>query len=209
MFKIIGADQKEYGPVSADELRKWISEGRANAQTLVQAEGGPWKPLSTFPEFAANLPTAVPVPIASAPPPFTPSSGGASVRQEVAGPAIGLIVVGVLGAIQAAVGILTNLLGAGLNAASFRGNPEAERIFTLLGGTIGTAVYLVSLAISVFVFYGGLRLQKLQSYGLCVVASVLALIPCTSPCCCVGLPVGIWALVVMNRPEVKSQFPRV
>ena len=37
MYKIIGADLKEYGPVSVEQLRQWISEGRVNAQTKVQA----------------------------------------------------------------------------------------------------------------------------------------------------------------------------
>jgi uncharacterized membrane protein len=56
MYKIIGGDQKEYGPVSADQIRQWIAEGRANAQTQVQAEGSAnWQPLSTFPEFADVL----------------------------------------------------------------------------------------------------------------------------------------------------------
>jgi len=52
MYKIIGADQKEYGPISADQIRQWISEGRANGQTMVCAEGTTdWKPLEMFPEF--------------------------------------------------------------------------------------------------------------------------------------------------------------
>jgi GYF domain 2 len=52
MYKIIGADHKEYGPVSAQEIRQWVAEGRANGQTLVQIEGsGEWKPLGSYPEF--------------------------------------------------------------------------------------------------------------------------------------------------------------
>ena len=52
MYKIIGADQKEYGPVSAEQLRQWVTEGRVNAQTKVRAEGETeWKPLSAFAEF--------------------------------------------------------------------------------------------------------------------------------------------------------------
>ena len=35
MYKIRGGDGKEYGPVSADTLKQWVSEGRANAQTLI------------------------------------------------------------------------------------------------------------------------------------------------------------------------------
>jgi hypothetical protein len=37
-------------------------------------------------------------------------------------------------------------------------------------------------------------------------ASVIAMIPCISPCCIVGLPIGIWAMVVLSKPEVKSAF---
>jgi hypothetical protein len=63
----------QYGPVSADQLRQWIAEGRADANTQVQAEGTTdWKPLRDFPEFAANLAqqaTAPPAPAYAAPPP--------------------------------------------------------------------------------------------------------------------------------------------
>jgi hypothetical protein len=53
MFKIIGGDQQEYGPVSTDELRDWIRSGRAGRDTLVRREGETeWKPLSALPEFA-------------------------------------------------------------------------------------------------------------------------------------------------------------
>ena len=56
MYRIIGGDQKEYGPVSTEQLRQWLAEGRVNAQTSVQAEGATeWKPLSAFPEFADIL----------------------------------------------------------------------------------------------------------------------------------------------------------
>jgi hypothetical protein len=54
MYKIIGADGKEYGPATADQLRQWIHDRRANAQTKAQAEGDTeWKNLADFPEFAA------------------------------------------------------------------------------------------------------------------------------------------------------------
>ena len=56
MFKMIGGDGREYGPVSTDQLRDWIADNRANGQTLVQAEGSTeWQPLSSIPEFAESL----------------------------------------------------------------------------------------------------------------------------------------------------------
>ena len=63
MYKIRGADQKEYGPVTAEQMRQWIVEGRANAHTMVQGpESTEWKPLSAFGEFAGALPPPPPPP---------------------------------------------------------------------------------------------------------------------------------------------------
>ena len=64
MYKIVGGDQREYGPITSDQIRDWIAQGRANGQTLASFEGAPWKPLSTFPEFADALRVASPPPIA-------------------------------------------------------------------------------------------------------------------------------------------------
>jgi hypothetical protein len=53
MYRIIGADGKEYGPIPADQLRQWIAEGRANASTLVLSQGATeWKTLGSLPEFS-------------------------------------------------------------------------------------------------------------------------------------------------------------
>jgi hypothetical protein len=54
MYRVLGTDEKEYGPVSADVVLRWIREGRANALTKVRVEAGAdWRPLGEFPEFAA------------------------------------------------------------------------------------------------------------------------------------------------------------
>jgi hypothetical protein len=52
-YKVIGADRVEYGPVSAEQIRQWIAEGRVNSETKLQAEGtAAWRPLAEVPEFA-------------------------------------------------------------------------------------------------------------------------------------------------------------
>src|SRR5438270_11393772 len=56
MYKMMGADGKEYGPITAEQLRQWIGEGRANGQTRVLPEGSPeWKMLGELPEFSQAL----------------------------------------------------------------------------------------------------------------------------------------------------------
>jgi TM2 domain-containing membrane protein YozV len=62
VYRIIGTDGKPYGPVGAEEIRRWLAENRINAQTLVQADGvQEWKPLISFPEFASGFKNAPPV----------------------------------------------------------------------------------------------------------------------------------------------------
>jgi Domain of unknown function (DUF4190)/GYF domain 2 len=61
MYRIIGSNQLEYGPLTAEQLRQYIVEGRADANTQTKYEGTEnWKPLSSFPEFASALNTAPP-----------------------------------------------------------------------------------------------------------------------------------------------------
>ena len=78
MYKVIGSDNREYGPASEETVRRWIAEGRANAESQAQAEGETgWRTLGSFPEFAAALATGTvpPAPAAiPAPQPAEPAA---------------------------------------------------------------------------------------------------------------------------------------
>jgi type II secretory pathway pseudopilin PulG len=81
MYKIIGSDGKEYGPVSAEQIQKWLREGRVDVRTSIVREGTTeWRPLGEFPELT--------------PPAVAPSS---PVEQPVTdGKAIGSMVCGIV-----------------------------------------------------------------------------------------------------------------
>ena len=67
MYRIIGVDGREYGPVSAGQLATWIAEGRVNAETNAVAEGSMgWKPLGSYPEFFRSF-GKTPPPLVAAP----------------------------------------------------------------------------------------------------------------------------------------------
>lgn len=54
MFNIIGADGKQYGPVTAEQIRQWVGEGRANGASRIQpVDGTEWTTLAMTPEFAS------------------------------------------------------------------------------------------------------------------------------------------------------------
>lgn len=136
------------------------------------------------------------------------SGGNAYAEGKVKGPAIALLVAMGLSAFFQLIGLAMNLLGVGLGAAAVGngGADNADAMANLMGGTIGIVTGLIGLAIGGFVIFGCLKMMKLESYGLVMGAVVVAMIPCISPCCLLGLPFGIWALVVLNDPQVKGAF---
>lgn len=86
MFKIIGGDGRQYGPVTAEQVREWIAAGRANAQTRIQREGETdWQPLSAFSEFADALAAKPPVqlPAPALPPPPSSAPDPTALANEV------------------------------------------------------------------------------------------------------------------------------
>jgi prepilin-type processing-associated H-X9-DG protein len=110
MYKIIGADQKTYGPVSGDVIREWIASRRANASTRVQLEGSAeWKPLSEFSEFKDALTAVPPVP------PLPPQAATSQVRTPpppTSGMAIASLICGIFGClgITALVGVVLGII---------------------------------------------------------------------------------------------------
>lgn len=213
MYKIIGADGKEYGPVSAEMLRQWITEGRANAQTRIRPEGATdWKNLSEYPEFAADLAAPAPAPTASpyAPPLGTMRTAGGPVASpgeamdRVNGPALGLIAVAVIGFIGQVLGVIWQI---GF-AASFAQQQQQMQMpwGSMMTPTVAIISALIGIAVSGVILFGALKMKKLENHGLALTSSILAMLPCVSPCCLIGLPVGIWAVVVLTKPEVKNAF---
>lgn len=124
-----------------------------------------------------------------------------SAGDMVQGPAIGLIVTAVLGGIGNAIAFLLNVLGVGMESLAW--DPDMRGVFS---GTAAMFSSLVAVALAVVVFLGALKMRRLESYGFAVAASILAIIPCISPCCVLGLPFGIWALVVLSRDHVRAAF---
>ena len=135
MYKIVGGDQKEYGPITSDQVREWIAQGRANGQTLASFEGSAWKPLSTFPEFADALRTASPPPISQPGSgiPGVPYSGAKSNTLSI----VGLILTVILCCPPLP---LTGLVLCTIGLSQIQKNPDAyttSKIVPIIGIVIG------------------------------------------------------------------------
>jgi len=59
---------------------------------------------------------------------------------------------------------------------------------------------------SLFVVYAMLEMRKLRRFPIAVAGTILAMVPYLSLCCLFGLPIGIWALVVLFNPDVRAAF---
>ena len=229
MYYIQGADQKEYGPVSSDQLRQWISENRLNRFSPARADGESlWKTLGDFPEFADVLgasasPTAATPP--SAPPAvsaahaspygsgFRPSTPGISesvIDEKIKVPAIGIITTGALGALLSLTGVITTLSGSNKNTEIPPGlPPEAADLlksYLLAMEPFNLPLNLLALILSALTLMAGIKMLHRRSYGLVMAGVIVGMIPCLSGCCCTGLPFGIWALVVLSNAEVRKSF---
>ena len=129
------------------------------------------------------------------------------VKDRIQGPAIGLLVTAIVGMAMHVGRLLT--LGFGFMLGPWRHLTEGlpHRFFPWpLAGGFAVGFSLLSFVGGAFIVAGSLQMMKQRSYGLAVTAAILAMVPPLSPCCCLGLPIGIWALVVLLNPEVRREF---
>jgi hypothetical protein len=63
---------------------------------------------------------------------------------------------------------------------------------------------LGALVLSSIMLVAGLMMKRLAGYGLAIAGAILAIL--VTPGNLIGLPIGIWALVVLSRREVREAF---
>ncbi|NIP28854.1 MAG: protein kinase [Phycisphaerae bacterium] len=110
------------------------------------------------------------------------------IRQQVKRPAIGLLATGIVNWIGTGVVMLT--LGY-LNLVP-------QEALWMMGPVI--------LILSGFIFFAALKMMRLEAYPWVIAGSIVAMI--TTPGNIIGLPIGIWALVILTSDEVKGAFTR-
>jgi hypothetical protein len=156
MYRIIGADGREYGPITADQLREWIAEGRANAQTRALMEGtDQWKPLVEYLEFAPLLARTTPAlpapgPISIPPTPRTNSLAMAGLVMGILSITCGMC----------CYGLPFNLLGLVFSLvalAQIRNDPLSQQGRPL--AIAGLVLSLVSIVLAALMLVLGLALN--------------------------------------------------
>ncbi len=194
-YHIIGGDGREYGPYSEEEMKGLMSDGRLKADSAVRVDDGEWKPYSEYPELIDAMPATM----------GQVSDNASSGKQmaflsRVKIPATFMIVL-------SAYSIMKLLLN--MNALIVGGiPPENEKTLNEYGidkETLIVATLLTTL-FNTIILVGAINMRKGRYYGLAMVASVLCILCNSLPYHGLGLIVGIWSMVVLNKPEVKMEF---
>jgi hypothetical protein len=129
-------------------------------------------------------------------------------KHHVEVPAVGLMVAAGLDALFALGFIIISGLGMSMIDSSWvHEGVDREVAEAVMSGGFGIVVGMAGLFIDAVIFLGALKMKQMSSYGFAVAAAILATIPCiSSPCFVLGMPFGIWALVVLMRQDVRTAF---
>ena len=135
-------------------------------------------------------------------------------KEKVKAPGILLMVSGIINALLGVIGgVSMPVIFFGMRGEiekELANDPEMtpeimDFVINMYGyGGIGFAV--LSVLIGIVVVVGALRMLSLRSWGLAMFAAILSVIPCLQSCCLLSLPVGIYAIVVLNDSGVRAAF---
>jgi tRNA A-37 threonylcarbamoyl transferase component Bud32 len=127
--------------------------------------------------------------------PFPELAGHAAdprrIRTRLLGPAVGLL----LTAVAAFVSTLVLAVNFALQVAPHFADADL----------VATVAALLGAGAAGLMLAGALQMMRRRAFLLCVTAALLAVVP-WSPAWLLGLPAGIWALVVLSQPEVILAF---
>ena len=115
------------------------------------------------------------------------------ILNQLRGPSLGLILLSILFIIISLVGALGTAVEWIVNGQRFRvGWEEILQGILLLPGA--------------YIAYGAWCMRRTVNYRVALLAAIMACIPVVSPWIFLGIPFGIWALVVLCRRDVRAAF---
>jgi hypothetical protein len=159
-------------------------------------------------ESPPPLPVQTQSPYLSPGVPTMPAAAASSAGNRLTGPAVALLVTGVLW-----TGFATlNWVGSFNQNQQvpplpiFQQNPELKKNFEA-GIKIAPKISWIFIVMGLLVILGAVQMLRRRGYAMAITGSIVVMLPC-SPCCITFLPLafGIWSLVVLFNPEVRRVF---
>ncbi len=171
-------------------ITHWLHPQTGDMKTGISPLTGP----PSTPPPGGTAPSTVspqPAPIANK---RTPAPG----TGMIVAPAVGLMVVALWKLLSAfpALFLLTGgsgWLGKLVGGGNFLGEWGSLAIFSVL---------LFKIIPGLLILFGGYQMLQRRSYAWAIAAGIVSIVACSL----IGLPIGIWALIVLARDDVKSAF---
>jgi serine/threonine protein kinase len=168
------------------------SQVKTDVETIATTSGAGTVPPPPPPLYSAAAPLGTPLPPATSAKPITGSA--------VTIPAIGLVVAGSLKLLSAlTAGVLLGNLHSGL-LGTLLGN--AASVLPFNSHFFGWSIGLFKAIPALLMIYGGIQMVQLRSYAWSIAAGILGIVSCSL----IGFPLGIWALIVLTKAEVRQAF---
>jgi len=113
------------------------------------------------------------------------------IRRKIMLPAVGLLIVGLLWLLPV-IGVPFFWMRSDIS--------QSMRWLTAFLGALSTLIGVV-------IIVGVIKMTRLQWLPLALTCSILAMLPLV-PVCFLGFPIGLWAFLVLRRPQVIAAFQR-
>jgi hypothetical protein len=142
-------------------------------------------------------------------PPFSQEPPPRDARNDLNVPSILILVMAGLGVLYSLYGLVssgasTEQLNTMMNDPNFP--PAAKDFVGALTGGVAKGLNVFAILLDGLMLYGALQMRALKSFPLAMTSAILVMLPCVGCCCLFGLPIGIWTLTILLRPEVRAQF---
>lgn len=134
-----------------------------------------------------------------------PSNSPPQSNIKVLLPAIALIVIGGLGLLMS---IYSAFSAVFLDPPPIDPNaPEWMRSFQEgAHGPVAATIQSIFILINIVIMAGGAMMTQQKNWVFALVACILATLNFGNCCCILGLPVGIWGIIILSMADVKQQF---
>ena len=171
-------------------MTHWLHPQNGNLKTGTSPMTGP--PSGPPPGGAAP-----PAGTSPPPPPIGPEKSTVAATGMIVAPAVGLMVVG-LWKLLSALTAMMFLSGHAHGLESMLGQIDIGPFF----GMADAGLVFFKVIPALLILFGAFQMLQLRSYAWSIAAGILSIVICSL----IGLPIGIWALIVLARPDVKETF---
>jgi hypothetical protein len=131
-------------------------------------------------------------------------------RVKVTAPAVALIMVAVLGLGFSVYGVIHAMIAPPPPPMPANMDPDTQDFLRgFQEGSVGpfaAVLQAVFVGVNVLIIAGAIQMIRFKMWGLGLASSILAMVNFGNCCCLLGLPIGIWALVILLLSDVKEAF---